>query len=61
MSAVVGGCVDDTESNVHSRFRFLMNGLGIRPGLGGRFRAVMMLLFVVVIELIVKSLYMIGC
>ena len=60
MSAVVGGCVDDTESNVHSRFRFLMTGLGIRPGLGGRF-PVMMLLFVVVVELIVKSLYMIGC
>ena len=53
--------MEDTESNVHSRFRFLMNGLGMRPGLGGRFRAVMMLLFVVVIELIVKSLYMIGC
>lgn len=49
--AVAGGCVDDNESNVHSRFRFLMNGLGIRPGLGGRFPA-MMLLFVVTVELI---------
>ena len=59
MSAAVGGCVNDNESNVHSRFRFLMNGLGMRPGLGGRFPV--MMLFVVVIELIVKSLNVIGC
>lgn len=58
ISAVAGGCVDDNESNVHSRFRLLMNGLGMRPGLGGRFPV--MMLFVVVIELIVKSLDLIG-
>jgi hypothetical protein len=35
-----------------------MNGLGMRPGLGGRFPV--MMLFVVVIELMVKSLDLIG-
>jgi hypothetical protein len=49
--------VRDGESRVHSRFLFLMNGLGMRPGLGGRFSVMAFiiyylyhLLFVVVIE-----------
>lgn len=37
MSAVVGGCEGDGESRVHSRFLLLMNGLEMKPGLGGRF------------------------
>lgn len=51
MSAVVGGggevrddwvdCVVDGESRVHSRFLFLMNGLGMRSGLGGRFLVIL--------------------
>lgn len=58
ISAVVGGFEGDSESIVHLRFRLLINGLGIRAGLGGRFPA--MILFVVVVEFMSSPKMMIG-
>lgn len=51
MSAAVGGCEGDSESRVHSRFLLFINGLEMKPGLGGRFPTMMyVVLFVVIVE-----------